>query len=110
KLGRGFASDGQEAKVSIVDLKTLATSSKVSTEEGPDGILFEPRHEEVYAFNGRAHSATVLSAASGEVVATIKLPGKPEFAAADAAADRVYNNIEDKSEVVVLDARTHRIV
>jgi signal transduction histidine kinase len=110
KLDRGFASDGQEAKVSIVDLKTLATSSKVSTEEGPDGILFEPRHEEVYAFNGRAHSATVLSAASGEVVATIKLPGKPEFAAADAAADRVYNNIEDKSEVVVLDARTHRIV
>ncbi len=110
KLGRGFASNGQEAKVSVVDLKTLATSSKVSTEEGPDAILFEPRHQEVYAFNGRAHSATVFSAASGAVVATIKLPGKPEFATVDSTAGRVYDNIEDKSEVVALDTRTHRIV
>jgi hypothetical protein len=110
KLGRGFASNGQEAKVSVVDLKTLATSSKVSTEEGPDAILFEPGHSEVYAFNGRAHSATVFSASSGEVAATVKLPGKPEFPSADSAAGKVYDNIEDKNEVVVLDTKTHQIV
>src|SRR6185437_5786667 len=110
KLGRGFASDGAEAKVSVVDLKTLATTSRVGTEEGPDGILFEPGREEVYAFDGRAHAATVISAASGQVVATIKLPGKPEFPAADPRANRVYDNIEDKSEVVAIDTRTHQVV
>ncbi len=110
KLGRGFASAGMEAKVSVVDLKTLATVSKVSTEEGPDGIVFEPGREEVYAFNGRAHSATVISAKSAQVVATIKLPGKPEFPAADPAAGRVYDNIEDKSEVVAIDTKTHQVV
>lgn len=110
KLGRGFASDGGEAKVSVVDLKTLATTSKVGTEEGPDGILFEPGREEVYAFDGRAHAATVISAASGQVVATIKLPGKPEFPAADPRASRVYDNIEDKSEVVAIDTKTHQVV
>src|SRR2546430_4551644 len=35
-LGRGFASNGKENKVSIVDLKTLATISKVETGENPD--------------------------------------------------------------------------
>jgi hypothetical protein len=110
KLGRGFASAGQEAKVSVVDLKTLATISKVSTEEGPDGIVYEPGRGEVYAFNGRAHSATVISAKSAQVVATIKLPGKPEFPAADPAAGRVYDNIEDKSEVVAIDTKTHQVV
>lgn len=110
KLGRGFASDGGEAKVSVVDLKTLATTSKVGTEEGPDGILYEPGREEVYAFDGRAHAATVISAGSGQVVATIKLPGKPEFPAADPRAGRVYDNIEDKSEVVAIDTKTHQVV
>ena len=110
KLGRGFASDGGEAKVSVVDLKTLATTSKIGTEEGPDGILYEPGREEVYAFDGRAHAATVISARSGQVVATIKLPGKPEFPAADPRAGRVYDNIEDKSEVVAIDTKSHQIV
>jgi DNA-binding beta-propeller fold protein YncE len=110
KRGRGFASDGGEAKVSVVDLKTLVTTSKVGTEEGPDGILYEPGRAEVYAFDGRAHAATVISAASGQVVATIKLPGKPEFPAADPRAGRVYDNIEDKSEVVAIDTKTHQVV
>jgi DNA-binding beta-propeller fold protein YncE len=110
KWGRGFASDGAEAKVSVVDLKTLATTAKIGTEEGPDAILYEPGHDEVYAFDGRAHAATVISAGAGQVVATIKLPGKPEFPAADPSAGRVYDNIEDKSEVVAIDTGTHQVV
>ena len=61
-------------------------------------------------FNGRGHSATVFEAVSGDVIATIPLPGKPEFAAADPQAGRVYDNIEDKNEVAVIDAKTHQIV
>jgi uncharacterized protein YjiK len=109
-LGRGFSSNGGEAKVSIVDLTTLKTVGKVGTEENPDAIVYEPGHQEVYAFNGRGHSATVISGPSGEVVATIPLPGKPEFAAADSAAGRVFVNIEDKNEIVAIDTQQHKVV
>ena len=109
-LGRGFASNGKENKVSIVDLKTLATISKVETGENPDAILYEPGRAEVYAFNGRGKSATVFDAKSGKVTATIPLPGKPEFAAADQKAGRVYCNIEDKSEIVAIDTANHAVV
>jgi DNA-binding beta-propeller fold protein YncE len=109
-LGRGFSSNGAESKLSVVELGSLKTLSKVGTQEGPDAILYEPGRKEVYAFNGRAHSATVIAAPSGEVVATIPLPGKPEFAAADTAANRVFVNIEDKSEIVALDTAQHQIV
>jgi DNA-binding beta-propeller fold protein YncE len=44
------------------------------------------------------------------VLATIPLQGKPEFAVADSEAGRVYNNLEDKSEVAVIDTKTHRVV
>ena len=109
KLNRGFTSNGRENKVSIVDLKTLQTLSKVDTGTNPDAIFFEPGQNEVYAFNGRGQSATVIDAKSGKVVATIPLGGKPEFAEADPGAHRVFNNLEDKSEVAVIDTRTHSV-
>jgi len=109
-LGRGFSSNGQEAKLSIVDLASLQTVGKVGTQAGPDAVLYEPSRKEVYAFNGRGHSATVIAAPSGEALATIALPGKPEFAAADSAAGRVFVNIEDKNEIAVIDTRQRKIV
>lgn len=108
-LGRGFSSNGKESTASIVDLKTLQTTSKVKTGENPDAILYNPAQQEVYTFNGRGKSATVFEAKTGNVVATVPLPGKPEFAAFDQATGRIYCNIEDKSEVVTIDAKTHQV-
>ena len=101
-LGRGFVSNGREGTVSIFDLKTLATSSKVKVGENPDAILYDPATRRVFTFNGRSHDATAIDAAKGTVVGTIKLDGKPEFAASDAKGE-VFVNIEDKSEIEVLD-------
>ena len=110
ELGKGFSSNGTESKVSVVDLKSLATLAKIDTEAGPDAIVYEPGHREVYAFNGRAKSVTIISAASGQVVQSLPLPGKPEFPAADPADSRVFVNIEDRNEVVAIDTGTHKIV
>lgn len=108
-LGRGFASDGRDGSVSVVDLRSLKTISKTPAGQNPDAILYEPGRREVYAFNGRSRSVTVLAAATGALVANIPLPGKPEFAAADPAAGRVYCNIEDKSLLAALDTATHTV-
>jgi DNA-binding beta-propeller fold protein YncE len=110
ELGRGFVSCGRENKAAIVDLKTLQILSKVDTGQNPDGMLYEPGRKEAYMFNGRGQSATVIDAKAGKVVATIPLDGKPEFAQADSTAGRVYDNIEDKNEVAVIDTKTHTIV
>jgi YVTN family beta-propeller protein len=109
-LGRGFVSCGRENKCAIVDLKTFETLSKVDTGANPDGMLYEPSQQEAYMFNGRGQSATVIDAKTGKVVATIPLGGKPEFAQADSNAGRVYDNLEDKNEVVAIDTKTHGIV
>ena len=110
ELGKGFSSNGTESKVSVVDLKSLATLAKIDTDTGPDAIVYEPGHKEVYAFNGRGKSVTILSATSGQVVGTVKLPGKPEFPAVDPDDGRVFVNIEDRNEVVALDTGSHKIV
>jgi DNA-binding beta-propeller fold protein YncE len=108
-LDRGFSSNGKESKVSVVDLNTAKTITKVETGENPDAILFEPTNSEVYAFNGRGKSATVIDARNSKVVVTVPLSGKPEFATADALGGRVFCNVEDKNEVAVIDIKTHAV-
>jgi hypothetical protein len=102
ELGRGFVSNGREGTVSIFDLKTLATSSKVKVGENPDAILYDPATKRVFTFNGRSQDSTAIDASSGKVLGTIKLDGKPEFAASDAKG-KIFVNIEDKSELTAID-------
>jgi YVTN family beta-propeller protein len=109
-VGRGFSSNGKESKSSVVDLTTLKTVSKVDTGQSPDAIVYEPRHGEVYVFNHKGNSATVINAKTATVSATIELGGSPEFAAVDEGAGRVYCNLEDKSEVAVIDSTKHEVV
>src|SRR2546430_11005911 len=107
---RGFSSNGKEAKSSVVDLTTLKTVSKIDTGQNPDALVYEPRRDEVYVFNHSGNSVTGVDAKTATVSATIELGGTPEFAAMDEKTGRVYCNIEDKSEVAVIDATKHEVV
>ncbi len=102
ELGRGFTSNGREGTVSIFDLKTLATSSKVKVGDNPDAILYDSVTKRVFTFNGRSQDATAVDAEKGTVLGTIKLDGKPEFSVSDGKGE-IFVNIEDKSELVAID-------
>jgi YVTN family beta-propeller protein len=110
ELQRGFSSNGKESKSSVVDLATLKTVSKIDTGPNPDAIVYEPQHGEIYVFNHTGNSATVINAKAMAVSATIQLDGNPEFAAVDEKAGRIYCNIENKSEVAVIDTERHEVV
>src|SRR5206468_2675199 len=103
ELNRGFISNGRGNNVSIFDLKSLKAIGAAATGENPDSIRYDSVSGRVFAFNGRSKSATTIDAKTGNVVATIPLPGKPEFSVADGKG-RVYVNIEDTSEIVEIDA------
>lgn len=107
-LGQGFTSNGADASVTVFDLATLKPLGRITgTGQNPDAILYDLASHHVFTFNGRSASASVIDPAKRAVIATIALPGKPEFAQADGAG-HVYVNIEDKAELVEFD--THRNV
>ncbi|HEU0209920.1 MAG TPA: hypothetical protein VFQ78_13200 [Candidatus Udaeobacter sp.] len=110
ELQRGFSSNGKEAKSSVVDLKTLDTVSKIDTDANPDAIVYEPKRRELYVFNHTGNSCTVIDPKNANVITTVVLGGSPEFAAVDEAAGRIYCNIEDKSEVAVIDTSKHEVI
>lgn len=103
-LGKGFISNGRGGTVTIFDLKTLSAIGHVTAGQNPDAIVYDAVSKRVFAMNGRSHDATVIDASTGNIAGTIPLGGKPEFAVADGRG-RVYVNLEDKSEEVVLDSQ-----
>jgi YVTN family beta-propeller protein len=63
----------------------------------------------VLTLNGKSGTASVIDPAKNAVIATITLPGKPEFAVSDGAG-HVYANIEDKSELVQIDSISNKLL
>ena len=108
ELGRGFVSDGQSSTVTIFDLKTLKTIADVPVGKKPDAIIYDPATSRVFAFNGDSNSATAIQAADGKVAGTVDLGGGPEFAVADGSG-YVYNNIEDASLLLKINARSLKV-
>jgi len=59
----------------------------------------------VFTFNGRSSDATAIDAKTGNVItASIPVGGKPEFSQVDGKG-HVYANIEDKNEIIEIDAK-----
>jgi YVTN family beta-propeller protein len=104
----GYISDGGDNSVVVFDRHNFAVKQKISAGSNPDGIAFDPATGTVWAFNGRSNNATVIDTKTKQVVATIPLPGKPEFPAADGKG-AVFANIEDKNEIVRIDDATHKV-
>jgi len=104
ELGRGFTSNGRANTVTIFDLRTLKVLGTAPTGNGPDAIVYDPATKRVFTFNGHSGDATAIDAASGNVAGTIPLGGKPEFAVADGNG-HIYNNLEDKSELLQIDSQ-----
>jgi DNA-binding beta-propeller fold protein YncE len=104
-LGLGFISDGMDNDVTVFDPKTMMVKSKIKTGQNPDSIIYEPTTHRVFTFNGRSNDSTAIDAKALTVVtASIPVGGKPEFAQVDGKG-HIYVNIEDKGEIVEIDAK-----
>ena len=108
EFGRGFITEDRANRITIFDLKTLKKITTATTGSGPDAIIYDPGSKRVFVFS-RDGNVTAVSAATGLVVGRAELGGSPEFAASDNRG-HIYNNLEDKSQVVQIDSRTLRVL
>jgi DNA-binding beta-propeller fold protein YncE len=104
-LGKGFTSNGRANTVTAFDLKTLHVISSIDTGgQNPDAIFYDAASKRVFAFNGKSENVTAINAVDGSVVSMFPVGGKPEFAAG-AGDGLIFVNIEDKSELLEIDAQ-----
>ncbi|MDQ2720981.1 MAG: YncE family protein [Bacteroidota bacterium] len=110
EANKGFISDGRGDAVIAFDLKSLKTIATIPlSKKGPDGIIYDFYSKKVLAFCGDANAACVIDVSQNKEVATIDLGGGPEFAVSDGKG-LVYNNLEDKSSLNVIDTRVMKVI
>ena len=101
----GYTTNGRPNTATMFDAKTLKATKEIPTGKKPDAILYDAFSGRVFIFNNDGNSATVLEAATGNVVGTVELGGAPEAAVTDDHG-LIFVNLEDKNEVAVFDAKT----
>jgi len=111
--GRGFITDGEDASVTVFDLKNYAALGKVKTAEDSDGVIFDPASGKVLVVCGDAGVMIPISPdldlATGAADAAVQLGGKPEFLAADGKG-KAYVNLVDKDQVAVVDTKSMTVI
>lgn len=107
-LGKGFLSNGGADEAVVFDVKTLKVTGHIKTGGNPDCIIYDPASKHILTMNGKTNDASVIDPATETVLATIPMGGRPEYAVSDGNG-LIYDNIEDKNEVVVLDSRTNSV-
>ncbi len=106
ELGKGYITDGDAQAVFVFDLASLKVTGEVKTNQpDTDALIYDPASKYIFTFNGDSHNATVIDPVKEAVVKNIDLGGAVEFPAVDGQG-MLYDNNEEKSEVVAIDTRS----
>jgi YVTN family beta-propeller protein len=110
ELKRGYTSNGRANTITAFELDTLRVIQEAPVSgKNPDAILYEPRAQHVFTGDGASNDISVLDPTSLQVLASIALPGPPEFMVTDAAGT-VFVNVETEvGKLVAVDAKSLKI-
>ena len=107
-LNKGYTSNGRLNNVFVFNLKTLAVTDSIATGKNPDAIFYDDFSKKLITCNGRSKDLTFIDPFTQKVVATVAVGGKPETAVSNDKG-KIFVNVEDKNEIVVIDATTFKV-
>jgi hypothetical protein len=99
----GFTSNGRLNNVFAFNVTTNAVTATITTSENPDAIMYEPFTKKIITCNGRGKNLSFIDPVSMKNIGSVDVGGKPETAVSDEKGN-VYVNVEDKNEIVKIDA------
>jgi DNA-binding beta-propeller fold protein YncE len=104
-----FTTDRGAARVSVYRLPGEELLGRVDVGAHPNGLAYDPVRRRLLVFNlgdppGEGSTVSVVEfGGTTRVVAELPLPGRPRWAVFDPERDRVYANIRDPAQIVVID-------
>jgi hypothetical protein len=106
----GFASSSGDNVIGVFDLASNKLLQKIPGGDGPDAIIYDAAAHLVYVANHNGKTGTLIDPGAQKVVATMQLGGEPEYPQVDPSTGVIYQNVEDTSELVVIDPARQAVV
>jgi len=104
----GFLSDGVKNEVVVFNPKTLEIKQKIKTDPNPNSLAYDASTGRLFIGHKPTKSMTVLNVATLKIEGSVPVGGLPEFPIADGKG-AIFLNIDDKSEIVKINAKTMQI-
>jgi hypothetical protein len=106
EFGKGYVTDGVGQKVAIFDLNTFQVTGEVKTNKvDTDGIVYDPVTKNIFSINGNSKTLTVIDPKTETALKTVDLGGAAEAGVVDGQGT-LYDNNEEKSDIVVMDTKS----
>lgn len=112
EFNRGFVTGNKSEKegtIYVFDLKTLKLTSPIKSNSiDTDSLIYDPFTKRVLVNNGDGMNMTAVDAATEKVVGMMQFHANPEAAASDGKGS-IFQDYEDKAQVIEYDAKTFAI-
>lgn len=109
--GHVFTGDGDGRSVSEVDPVAMKVLGSADVDGAPDAIAYDPATHRVYAPEDDGTHMYVVDTTTMKQTASVPLPGhKPEYLVIEPKSHRLYMNIANLNEFVIIDLNTMNIV
>jgi DNA-binding beta-propeller fold protein YncE len=106
---KGFTSNGRLNNVTVFDINSNKPLAQIATGINPDAIMYEPFSKKIITCNGRSKNLSIIDPVQNKLVDSVDVGGKPETAVSDGEG-KLFVNIEDKNEIVVVDLKTFKVI
>lgn len=103
-----ISTNGETNDAVLFDGLTGRIRATIPTGKKPDAAAWDPATRTVWIMNPGSGEVTIIDPKSARVVGTVAVGGSLELAVADGRG-RLFVNVEDKNEVVVLDTRSRKV-
>ncbi len=107
--GKGYTSNGKSNTSTVFDIYTNKILGQIQTGKDPDAIMFEPFSKKIIISNGHDNSLSIIDPVNDKVVNTIDVGGAPEATASNESG-KLFVNLEDKNEIVIVDTKTFKVI
>jgi DNA-binding beta-propeller fold protein YncE len=104
-----ISTNGQTNNAVLFDGRSGQIRATIVTGNNPDAAAYDSVTKTVWIMNPGSGEVTVVDPKSAKVLASMSVGGSLELAVADGRG-RMYVNVEDKNEIVVLDTRHRKVV
>jgi YVTN family beta-propeller protein len=106
---KGFTSNGRLNAVSVFDMNTNKVLAQIATGQNPDAIIYESFSKKIITCNGRSKNLSIIDPVLNKTIDSVDVGGKPETPVSDGQG-KLFVNIEDKNEIVVVDTKTFKVL
>ena len=103
-----ISTNGASNDAVLFDGRNGQIRATIPTGKKPDAAAYDPATQTVWVMNPGSGDATVVDPKSAKALATVSIGGSLELAVADGQG-RMFVNVEDRNQVVVLDTRRRQV-